>query len=188
MQWIIEKTSRGLGFVERGFGLMAGLVVMALMVVVCAEVLGRSAFNQPIRGSIDIVSQMMAVAVSGGIAFCQSRFGNVRMTILTNRLTGRPKWLSEAFSLLVAAWVVYVLARGSWAFLQRALRSGADTPELHIPTSIGISFVTIALCLLLARLLVQLIESLRLFVQPRSVSTIFSIPGARSGALTAKED
>ncbi|PTW99385.1 TRAP transporter small permease [Pararhodobacter aggregans] len=185
MQALIEAIHKILGFIERSFGLMAGLVIMGLMVVVCAEVVGRSAFNHPIRGSIDIVSQMMAIAAAGGIPYTQSKFGNVRMTILTGRLENRPRWLAEVLTYAVAAWAVWVLMQGSTGFLERAWRSGADTAEIHIPTWIGISFVTVSLSLLLARLVLQLIESLRLLARPRASSLVFGITRPATAALNA---
>ncbi|MCW1934952.1 TRAP transporter small permease subunit [Pararhodobacter zhoushanensis] len=185
MQGLIEVIHKALGQVERVFALAAGIVVMGLMVVVCAEVVGRSALHHPIRGSIDIVSQMMAIAAAGGIPYTQSRLGNVRMTILTGRLSDRPRWLLEALTYTIAAWSVWVLMQGSNGFLQRAWRSGADTAEIHIPTWIGISFVTVSLALLLARLHLQLIEALRLLALPRSASRVFGIERP-SAAATGK--
>lgn len=182
MKPIIDIASTILGHVERLFALLAGITVMILMLVVCAEVVGRSVFNQPIRGNIDIVAQLMAVCAAGGIAYSQSRFGNVRMTILTGRLTRRAKWLSEVLSLGVAAWVVYILTRGCWAYLNRSWTGNADTPEIGIPIWIGISFVQVSLVLLLARLIVQLLEAMRLVANPASPSKIFDIYGAQAAS------
>jgi len=90
----------------------------------------------------------------------------------------------------VAAWAVWVLMQGSTGFLERAWRSGADTAEIHIPTWIGIGFVTVSLSLLLARLLLarlllQLIESLRLLARPRAASLVFGIDRPATAALNA---
>lgn len=173
MKPLIDKTSMYLGHVERVFALLAGVTIMILMVIVCAEVAGRSALNQPIRGNIDMVAQLMAVCAAGGIAYSQRHFGNVRMTIFSGRLTGRAKWLSEFLSTAIATWVVYILIRGCWAYLVRSWNSGGDTPEIGIPIWIGISFVLASLALLLLRLIVQLLESMRLLVHPSAASTIF---------------
>lgn len=173
MQRMILQIHRILGFIERAFALVAGLTIMVLMLVVCAEVFGRSALNAPIRGSIDIVSQLMAVAAAGGIAYTQSKHGNVRMTILSGSLSRRGKWIFEALALAVAWFVIFTLMRGSYSFFQRAWRSGADSPEINIPTWIGIGFVTLALALLLARLTLQFVEALRLTAWPDTQSGVF---------------
>ena len=68
MQKPILLIHTSLGYIERAFALVAGITVMVLMLVVCADVFGRSALNAPIRGGIDMVSQLMAVAAAGGIA------------------------------------------------------------------------------------------------------------------------
>lgn len=184
MQRPIQLLHTALGIVERAFALVAGITVMVLMLVVCIEVFGRSALNMPIRGSIDMVSQLMAVAAAGGIAFTQSRQGNVRMTILSARLSQRGKWLFEALALAVAWFAVFTMMRGSFSFFQRAWRSGADSPEINIPTWIGIGFVTLALALLLARLTLQLVESLRLMARPGAPSAVFGIDPVRATPLT----
>jgi TRAP-type C4-dicarboxylate transport system permease small subunit len=182
MKPIIDNASIYLGHVERAFALLAGITIMILMVIVCAEVAGRSALNQPIRGNIDMVAQLMAVCAAGGIAYSQRHFGNVRMTILSGRLNGRAKWLSEILSTAIGTWVVYILTRGCWAYLVRSWNSGADTPEIGIPIWIGISFVLASLALLLSRLALQLIEALRLLVHPASASTIFETYGAKNAS------
>lgn len=182
MKPIIDNTSVYLGHVERVFALLAGATIMILMAIVCAEVVGRSAFNQPIRGNIDMVAQLMAVCAAGGIAYSQRRFGNVRMTIFSGRLTGRGKWLSELLSTVIATWVVYILIRGCWAYLVRSWTSGGDTPEIGIPIWIGISFVLASLTLLLMRLILQLIEALRLLAHPASASTVFETFDAMSAS------
>lgn len=174
MQNLIAALDRGLSPIERGFALLAGLCAMLVMAMVCAEVLGRGLFNHPFRGTIDIVEQLMAIIVAMGIAYCQSHFGNVRMTLLSNRLNGRAQWLSEAFALLIAWLVALALTKGSYLNLMRAWRNGGDTPEIRIPLWIGIAVVTCALGLLLIRISIQLAEALRLIAQPKSGSSVFA--------------
>ena len=160
--------------VENAFALIAGLLVLVLMLQGCAEVIGRSAFNAPIQGNIDIVEQLMVLLAALGIAYCQRNFGNVRMTLLVGSATGRLKWILEWFSLSIASFVVYILVSGSWANFLRVWRNGGDTPEIGIPLWIGILAVTVALALLLCRLLIQWFEAARLIISPNSASDIFN--------------
>ncbi len=173
MQNTIRSIDRALGYIERTTALIAGSLIMALMALVCAEVLGRGLFNHPVRGSIDIVEQLMVALVTLGVAYCQSHFGNVRMTLLSDRCRGRAKWVSEIFALGVALFVTLVLTKGSWLNLMRSWNNGGDTPEIGIPLWPGIAIVTFSLGLLAIRLTVQLAEALRLFGAPKSGSPIF---------------
>ncbi|MGR3549517.1 TRAP transporter small permease [Pseudooceanicola sp.] len=153
----------------------AGLLVLTLMVLGVAEVIGRSFFNKPIYGNLDIVEQLMVPVAAFGIAYCQSKFGNVRMTMLTQNLRGRAKWLVEALSLAIGMFVVFVYLKGSYMNLQRSLQLGGDTPEIGIPLWIGICCVTVSLALLMARLAVQTAEALRLVLVPDDTSEILDL-------------
>lgn len=174
MARFLEIFDAGLQKLERSFALIAGLLVMVLTIVVCVEVVGRSAFNRPLRGNLDIVSQLMAPLVALGIAYGQSQFANVRMTIISGRLRGRLRWLSEAFSLFIATIVAVLLALGSWRNFIRAWTGGGDTPDLGIPIWIGVGCVTFALVMLAMRLILQLLEALRLVAHPEATSTVFA--------------
>lgn len=176
MKSLITAIDKFLGLIERSVALVAGLLILALMTLVCTEVLGRSLLNHPVRGSIDIIEQLMVGLVTLGIAYCQSHFGNVRMTLLSDRCTGRARWLNEVFALGIALFVVAVLTRGSWLNLMRSWSNGGDTPEIGIPLWPGIAVVTGSLVLLGLRLLVQLIEAIRLAAAPTDSSPIFGHP------------
>lgn len=176
MRKAIQTADAILAPVEKGFALVAGVVILLMMSVVTAEVLARGLFNHPLRGNLDVVEQMMAVLVALGIAYCQSHFGNVRMTLISGRLEGRAKWLNESFCLAIALFVAIVLTKGSWANFTRAWGNGGDTPELGIPLWIGILMVTGALGLLAVRLGLQLAEALRMCAAPTHGSQIFDQP------------
>jgi len=151
---------------------VAGVLVLVLMVLGVVEVIGRSAFNNPVHGNLDIVEQLMVPVAAFGIAYCQSKFGNVRMTLLTQNVHGRAKWLVEALSYAIGMFVVFVYLKGSYMNLQRSLTLGGDTPEIGIPLWIGICCVTVSLALLLARLAIQTLEALRLFTDPGDSSDV----------------
>ncbi|WP_171060872.1 TRAP transporter small permease [Poseidonocella sp. HB161398] len=176
MRSLIEQADRALGRVERLAALVAGILILALMALVCAEVLGRGILNHAIRGSIDIVEQLMVALVTLGVSYCQSHFGNVRMTLVSDRLKGRAKWAGEIFALSVALFVTVVLAKGSWLNFQRAWGNGGDTPELGIPLWPGILLVTLSLALLALRLALQWAEALRLMLRNGDGSRIFGHP------------
>ncbi|WP_108260959.1 TRAP transporter small permease [Mangrovicoccus ximenensis] len=176
MRQMIETADRLLGRVERAAALVAGVLILGLMALVCAEVLGRGLFNHAIRGSIDLVEQMMVALVTLGVAYCQSHFGNVRMTLVSDRCSGTAKWLSELFALSVALFVTVVLVKGSWLNFQRAWTNGGDTPELGLPLWPGILLVTLSLGLLALRLALQWAEAARLMVADRDGSRLFGHP------------
>lgn len=173
MERLIVLLDRSLKWFEKPLITIGGVVVLILMLLGCAEVISRTVFNAPIQGNIDMIEQLMVAVAVLGVAFCQSEFGNVRMTMLLHLSTGRRKWFLETFALSIACFVVFVLMKGSWANFLRSWNFGGDTPEIGIPLWIAILTVTVCLGLLLARLAVQLLEALRLLIKPHASSNIF---------------
>ncbi|MAZ01505.1 MAG: C4-dicarboxylate ABC transporter substrate-binding protein [Sneathiella sp.] len=165
---LIELAHSILRQVENLFAILAGVVVLVIMALGVAEVIGRSAFRAPIHGSLDMVEQLMVVVAAFGIAYCQAHWGNVRMTLVVSRTTGRTRWLLEALALLVASFVVVALVKGSWDNFLRTWEIGGNTPNIYLPLWPGTLAVCLALCLLLARLVLQLIEALRLISDPEA--------------------
>jgi len=175
MKYLLGVADRILRPLELLAGYLGGLIVLVLMILGVVEVVGRSMFSSPIHGNIDIVEQLMVAVAALGIAYCQSKFGNIRMTLFTQHLTGRKKWLAESLGLAVAVFVVAVYLMGSYLNLERSLTLGGATPEIGIPRWIGIACVTASFTLLLARLIVQLLEALRLLAMPEDSSRIIAV-------------
>lgn len=169
MNRFIQFADKQLKRIEVSLAIIAGLAVLALMVLGVAEVLGRSVINKPIPGSIDIVKQLMVPVAAFGIAYCQSEFGNVRMTLLAQKVSGRAKWILEALALGIAVIVVFSLFKGGWVYFMRSWEMGGNTPQLGIPLWIGILTATTSLALLLLRLVLQFCEALYLVARPNSV-------------------
>ncbi|WP_417209556.1 TRAP transporter small permease [Antarctobacter sp.] len=155
--------------------LVSGILLLLMMCIGCAEVLMRSAFNAPIRGVVDIVSQFMVFIAALGISYCQRELGNVRMTAIAGKFRGALKWSMEALTLSICGAAAMGLLLGSYANLGRAWRLGGGTAELHLPTWISISAVTLALGVLCIRLAIQIVEALRLAMAGSAQSEIFGI-------------
>ena len=160
--------------IERFFALFAGILIMIMMILVCTEVLGRTIFNSPIHGAIDILEQLMVAIVTLGISYGQSNFCNVRMTIICDHFKKRKHWLNEILVLSIATYVTTILSIGSYWNMQRSLNNGGDTPELGIPLWPAIATVTIALGLLSLRLFTQWLESIRILFSKSDESNIFT--------------
>lgn len=162
----IESTHRFLQIIEKFLALVAGVLILVLMVIGVWEIIGRGAFEAPLHGGLDMVEQLMVAVAAFGIAYCQSALGNVRMTLLIGRMKGRLRWIFESFALFIAGTVIVVLIKGGWDNFLRAWELGGNTPEIGIPFWIGTFAVCAAMCLLLARILLQFLETLTLIGTP----------------------
>lgn len=175
----LSTVDRRLGHVETGFNLIAALSIFALMLLGVWQVVGRSVFNMPVRGYIDLVELSMATFAFLGIAYCQRLGGHVRMEMLLKPMRGRLLWSAEIFGTLVALVVIAVLVWYGWGHFLRAYQLGDTTIDVDLPVWPSKLAVPVAFALLWLRLLVQLLGYLRLAIDPRrspvAVTTVLSV-------------
>jgi TRAP-type C4-dicarboxylate transport system permease small subunit len=79
----IEKTVHT---IARWLNWVAASAIVAVMVIVCLNVLGRSLFGAPMKGTVDIVSLLGAFVIAGAIAYTQVLKGHIRITLFIDLL------------------------------------------------------------------------------------------------------
>ncbi len=147
--------SRGVGSIERAFAVIGGIVIFALMWFGALEVLARWIFNSPIRGYVDLVELSVSLFAFLGLAYCQRIGGHIRMDLLLRHLRPRTTWLLEAFGVGLGIFVIGTLVWSTYEDFMRSWTLGGSTMDLRLPTWPSQLAVTIALTVLLARLLLQ---------------------------------
>ena len=182
----LAHIDRALGRVENTFNLIAGALIFALMLLGVAQIVLRVAFSSPIFGYIDIVEVSMVGFGVLSIAFVQRVGGHVRMELLLSRLRGRTLWLAEAAGALVAALIVAVLIPYSYRHFERAYLFGDSTIDIELATWPAKLVVPVALCLLLLRLVTQLVGYLRLTMHPQREPV--AVPISKGAAAQAHEE
>lgn len=146
--------------------LLAAFAIFALMVLGSAQILFRTVFNSPIAGYIDLVELSMASMAFLGAAYCQRLGAHIRMEILVGRFRGRLLWFAEIVGTLLALFIIGVLIFYGWDHFLRAYQLGDSTIDAEYPVWPSKLLVPIAFALWWVRLLVQLLGSIRLFIDP----------------------
>ena len=80
---IIVRATR---FVVTISAYIAGIVLLALMLLTTADVAGRYFFNSPITGVFDVTHFAVLIMVFLGLAYCGFQGGHVAIDILYNKL------------------------------------------------------------------------------------------------------
>jgi len=151
-----------------------------------AQVLGRTLFDLPVSGYIDLVELSMASFAFLGIAYCQRQGGHVRMEMVLKFARGRGQWALEAFGTLVALGIIAVLIWYGYEHFLRAWRFGDSTIDAELPVWPSKLVVPVAFSLLWLRLLLQLAGYVRLMLRPET--TPVAVPVLLSAEeLAAKE-
>jgi TRAP-type C4-dicarboxylate transport system permease small subunit len=118
-------------------GYLAGLFLIAIFVMMMALSIGRE-FGINVKSGDDIAAWCMASMAFLGLAHTFKSGEMVRVGLLTDRLTGRAKWIAEMFALVVAAvfigffaWQAVAMTHTSW--LINDMSTGVLVVPLWIP-------------------------------------------------------
>lgn len=73
---------RGLDFTARAFSLIAGIILLAMMVITFADVIGRYLFLAPLPAAYEIISLMMPAVIFCAMPLTVLRQGHVTIDLL----------------------------------------------------------------------------------------------------------
>jgi len=162
----VGKVERWVKPIENFANFVAALAIFLLMVLGTAQIFLRTFLNAPISGYIDLVELSMAGMAFLGAAYCQRLGSHIRMEILVGRLRGRFLWGVETFGTLVALGIIAVLIWYGWGHFMRSYQLGDTTIDAEFPVWPSKLLVPLAFSLWFVRLSIQLIGSVRLFMDP----------------------
>lgn len=160
-----ERVLRPVEDVTNFVAAIAVLFIMALGVVQIVMRM-RFLFNAPIYGYIDMIELAMPILAVLGISYAQRHGVHIRMDLLIERLRGRTLWMVETFNSLITLVIIAALTVFSWVFFRDAYYSGDSTVDAEILTWPSKVLVPISLAVLVLRMLVQLLGSIRMLIDP----------------------
>ena len=172
--------------VESWFNLLAAFFIFGIMCLGVVQVIGRSVFNQPVRGYVDIVEIAITVFAFLAISYCQRLAGHVRMEIIIGRFIGRVLWITEIFGTVVALFIIIVLMYYAWEHFMRAWSFGDSSIDIEIVLWPSKLMVPMAFAMLTFRLCLQLVGFIRLAMHPDAVH--IAIPELETVEKVAEEE
>ena len=130
----MDRFENILGIISRWLNWVAAAALVLMMLVVCANVIGRSFFGEPVKGTVDIVGYLGAFVLAWALAYTQVRKGNISIEILMLRLSQRLQTLIDT----VVYFICFVLfGIVSWQATKYALitwEGGLRSEVMKIPT------------------------------------------------------
>lgn len=106
--------------VTAALGILSGSTVLIVMLVVCADVVGRSLFNTPLDGATEASELLLACLIFFGLAAAQKNRQHYMVELLVARLQPPARRFLDAFTLLLSAGVTALLC---WYSSRQALVS-----------------------------------------------------------------
>jgi TRAP-type C4-dicarboxylate transport system permease small subunit len=126
MDKYISLTSRVLNAV-------GGIVLIAMLTLVVADILGIKVFSHPIPGGIEITAFLAVLVIGCAIAWTQVLRGHIRVDFFTMKLPERPQAALEAFMNLLGVIFFALLTWRTWDYAQTLQASGEVSMTQKIP-------------------------------------------------------
>ncbi len=113
----------------------AALLAFCLGFLVVADVIGRSIFNSPVRGTPEIVSMSIVVIAFLLAAYAVQSGGMIYAAVLVNLLGWRGPVISTLLSAILGTLLFGLIAWGGWDPLVHAITTGQFEGEgaLRVP-------------------------------------------------------
>lgn len=153
MQIFLTRLDRALNRLYSGSGYVAASFLVAIGVLVCANIISRLVSGY-IPGLTQYSGYAMAASSFFGLAYTFQHNEHIRVELVLNHLRGRARWIAELWCLAVAvvtttylAWYMCRLVYFSWLFQEHS--EGADATLMWIPqTGAMLGAIVLAVCVL----------------------------------------
>jgi TRAP-type C4-dicarboxylate transport system permease small subunit len=150
-----------LGRLELLLNLFVALVLFALMLLRCVDVVGRYGFNAPVPGASELTGLGLALLIFGALPIITAHSAHVSVGLL-EAIVGRRSRLLERTMLLVTS--LLALALMAWRLWTKAntLASYGDyTSYLNVPLAPFAYFMSVMSALAVVVVLLQIVASFR---------------------------
>jgi TRAP-type C4-dicarboxylate transport system permease small subunit len=96
---------------SKWFNIVAGVALVAMLILVSADIIGNKAFKYPIPGGIEFVSFIAVVAIAFAIAETQLVHGHIEVEFIAARLPILPQ---KVIATIVQVFVMILFGLLSW--------------------------------------------------------------------------
>ncbi len=145
----------------RGWALIGGLILVALMLETAASAASNLFFNKPFEGDYELMKHFVAVAVFCFLPYCQLTGANVTVDIFTENVSERAKAAMLAFSSIFAIVFSLVMLRQMSLGFMSYIEYPETTAALHIPLWTAFPPALFSLALLFIAAVITLIQGWR---------------------------
>lgn len=111
----------------------AGLALVAMLVLTVADIAGRTLFNNPVPGTVEVTALILVVVVFLGMGYSEDLGDHITVDLLYVRVGKRFKAVLDVFANILSIIVIGLMSFQIYHFALRQRDSGAETPVLQWP-------------------------------------------------------
>ena len=130
---VFAKLDRGIAVLSKVLFWIAGAGLVAMLVVIVADVIGIKIFSKPVPGGIEIVSFMSVVAIAFAVAYTQVMRGHVAVDFIVEKFPRRAKLIIDAVTTFFGVALMAALAYYSFKYGAKLHATGEVSMTQKIP-------------------------------------------------------
>lgn len=131
---------------------LAGLCIFSVMLLIVANIVLRTVFNQPILGTYELVGFLTAIGVALALAHCAFQDGHIAVSFIMEQFPQKIQFITAVFvhvaSLMLWAAAVWALGKFGHAMQIKGLVSPSAEIPVY-PFIYLVAFGLLGLCLVL---------------------------------------
>ncbi len=110
---------------------VAGLALMGMLFLTVADITGRSAFRNPVPGTVEVTSLVLVLVVFLGLAHSEDEGDHITVDLIYERVGPRFRLVLDVFADIIGVIVLGYMAFQLYHFGLRQQVTGAETPVLE---------------------------------------------------------
>jgi TRAP-type C4-dicarboxylate transport system permease small subunit len=132
---VVGAGHRGLEWVARVFHIISVFGLLAIALLVCADVLSRGLFNRPVPGTAEMVANTLVGLLFLQLPFAVLSNSMIRATVVYDAVGNRGRLAIETVTCLLGIGICGAIAYGGWGPMLAAIEIGAYEGEgaLRVP-------------------------------------------------------
>jgi TRAP-type C4-dicarboxylate transport system permease small subunit len=149
---------RVINALSEGFGVIAVIVLICMMLLTVTDVVLRYFFNNPIQASAEITEYMMVIVGFLGMAWCALKGGHIKVELIVGRFPQRGQAIINVINAVLIIGVCALIGIRSLAegFMAREMGMASDITDIaRYPFYWVILFGYVLLFLVMLSILVQ---------------------------------
>ncbi len=145
MQSLLKKTVALADKASLLFANIAAVVLLALVVLTCVDVIGRYFFNNPVVGAVELVRICMAGIIFFSFPLMFLRNDHIIVDLISLFRRGWLGWVFSIVMLVVIVYVAYRIGDRTFDYAVRAFEDEDVTEYLAIPRWPVVGFISFSI-------------------------------------------
>lgn len=162
------KIDRLISGLQTTLAVLAGLAVIAMVLLVFLDAVSRTLIQSPIRGTLEVVSYvLLPLSVFGAYAYAHAKNQHISMTLFSERLAGKPSVANRvAIEAVTLACVSLIFVFGLYEASGSVQLGEANVSLITVPIWPAKIFMCIGLAVFGLQSLLKLVTYIREYSQP----------------------